>query len=118
MIIDALFLNRHAILAATSPMHSVTAVINLATLHKTSPIRFIPQEHHVTWTDLIPGDDTPTSKDIYHNLPTMDTDMGGISTDHNCIPNSTVSRAAAAVATEGIHCAPIQTPQQLVVPFG
>ena len=61
-MIDALFVDEGVILATTAPMHSVTAVMNLATLHKTAPTRFLHQEHHAMKTDFIPGHDTPTPK--------------------------------------------------------
>ena len=41
MMIDVLFVDEWVILVATAPMHSVTAVINLGTLHKTAPTRFL-----------------------------------------------------------------------------
>ena len=90
------------ILAATDPVHSVTAVMNLATLYKTAPTRFLPQEHHITKTGLIQGHDTPTPKG--HTSPTVGTDMGDISTNHNHTTNPTVARAAAV--PEGTHCPP------------
>ena len=52
-MIDVLFVNEWVILAATALMHSVTAVVNLATLHRTATTRFLSQEHHATKTDLI-----------------------------------------------------------------
>ena len=55
MMIDALFVDKQVILAATALMCSVTAAMNSATLHKTAPTRFLPQEHHATKTGLVPG---------------------------------------------------------------
>ena len=43
-----LFVDEWVILATTAPVHSVTAVMNLATLQRTAPTRFLPQEHHAT----------------------------------------------------------------------
>ena len=40
-------------------LHSVTAGMNLATLHRTAPTRFLPQEHHATKKDFIQGIDIP-----------------------------------------------------------
>ena len=98
-MIDALFLDRQAILATTAPMCSVTAVMNLATLHKTTPTRFLPQENHATKTGLIPGHNTCTPKATDHNPLTIDTDIGGISTNHKHTADPTVTGAAAV--TEG-----------------
>ena len=58
-MIHALFVDEQVILAATSPMCSVTAAMNLVTLHWTAPPRFLPQEHHATKTDFIQGIDIP-----------------------------------------------------------
>ena len=66
------------ILAAIALMHSVTAAMNLATLHKTAPTRFLPEEHHASKTVLVPGHDLPGPKGTDHNPPTMGTDMGDI----------------------------------------
>ena len=51
-MIDALFVDEQIILATTAPVRSVTAVMNLATLHKTALTRLLPQEHHtiIPWT--------------------------------------------------------------------
>ena len=56
---------------------------------------------------LIPGHNTPTLKGTDHTPPTMGTDMGDISTNHNCtaIPNLT----GAAAVPEGIHHTPHPT---------
>ena len=115
MRIDALFVDKQAIFTVTALMHSVTAVMNSATLHKTALTRFLPQEHHATKTGLVPGHDTPTFEGTHHNPPNIDTDMGGISTNHNhtAIPTAT----GAAAVTEGTHCAPHQPLHQLLLPF-
>ena len=104
MMSDALFVDEHVILATTALMCSVTAMMNSATLHKTAPPRFLHQEHHATMTGLIPGHDTSTPKGTSHNSPTMGTDMGDISANHNHIFIPTMTRAAAV--TEGTHCTP------------
>ena len=80
---DRCFVDVQVILAATGPMHSVTAVMNLATLHKTFPTRFLCQEHHTTKKGLIQYHNTPTCKKTDHTALTMGTDMGDISTNHN-----------------------------------
>ena len=73
---------------------------------KTAPTRFHPQEYHATKTGLVPGHYTPTSKPkgTDHNPPTMGTDMGDISTDHNHAANSTMT--GAATFPEGTYCTP------------
>ena len=82
MMIDALFVDEWVILSSTAPMHSVTAVMNSATLHKTAPTRFLPPEHHATKTGLIQGHDIPTATGTDRTPPTMGTDIGDITTDH------------------------------------
>ena len=104
MMIDALFVDEHVILAATALMCSVTTVMNLATLHRTAPTRFFCQEHHATKTGLIQGNDIPTSKGTDHTPPTIDMDMGDISTNHNHTTIPTVT--AVAAVSEGTHHAP------------
>ena len=106
-MIYALFTDKQVILATTALMHSVTAVMNLATLQKTAPARFLPQEHQAIKTDLIPGHNTPITKGTDHTPPTMGTDMGNISTDHNHAVITTVTGAAAV--TEGTHYTPHPT---------
>ena len=85
-------------------MHSVTAVMILATLHKTAPTRFLPQEHHSTKTGLVPGHNTPTHKGTDHTPPTRGRDMGDISAGHNHANIPTVTGAAAL--TDNRHCTP------------
>ena len=72
MMIDALFVDEMVILTATAPMHSVTAVMNLATLHKTARTRFFPQKHHTTRTGLIEGHNISTPTGTDHTPPTME----------------------------------------------
>ena len=50
---DVLFMAEHVILATTTPMHSVKAMMNLTTLYRIAQTRFLPEEHHATKTDLI-----------------------------------------------------------------
>ena len=99
-MIDVLFVDELVILVTASTVHSVTAAMNFATLHRTVPTRFPPQEHHATKTYLIQGIDIPRPKGTDHTLPTMVTDMGDISTDHNhdAIPTTT-----GAAAVSGAH---------------
>ena len=104
MMIDALFVDEQIILAATVPMCSVTAAMNLATLHKTAPTRFLPQECQATKTGIIPGHNTPTPEGTGHTPPTMDADMGDISAGHSHTAISTMTGAAAV--TEGKHYTP------------
>ena len=104
MMIDTLIVDDQVILVTTAPMHSVTAAMNMATLHRTAPISFLCQGHHATKTGLIQDKNTPTPKGKDHTAPTMGTDMGDISTDHNHTAISTVTGAAAV--SEGTHHAP------------
>ena len=103
-MIDALFVDEQVILAATAPLSSVTAVMNLATLHKTGQIIFLPKEHHATRRDLVPGYNASTHKRTDNTPPTMDTDIGDISTDHN--HSDIPTRTGAATATEDTHHTP------------
>ena len=99
MRIDALFVDKWAIMATTASMYSDTAAMNSATFHKTVPTRLLPQEHHATKTGIVPGHNTQTTKGTDQNPPTIDTDIEGISTDHNHTSIPTMTGAAAA--TEG-----------------
>ena len=58
-------------------MPTIMAVMNLATLCRTSPTRFLHQEHHATKTDLIQGINTPTTEGTDH-IPIMIPDIGDI----------------------------------------
>ena len=91
------------ILATTALMPSVTTVMNLVTLCRTAPTRFIPQEHHATKTDLNQGIEIPTPKGTDHTPPLMVTNMADISTDLN---SSTILTMTGATGSEGTHCAP------------
>ena len=66
------------------------------------PVRPCPNR-----TGPIQGHNKPTPKGTDHN-PLIDTDMGGISMDHNHIANPTMTGAAAV--TEGMHNAPHPAP--------
>ena len=85
-------------------MQSVTAAMNLATLHKTAPTKFPHQAHHTTRTDINQDINIPTSKETDHLPPTMVTDMGDISIEHNHTAILTMTGAAAVL--EGTHCTP------------
>ena len=100
-MIDALFVDEQDILAATAPMHSVTAVMNVATLHRNAPTRFPNQEHHATKTDLVQGINRPTPKRTDHTPPSMGTEMRDISTNQNHATIPTITGAAAV--SEGTH---------------
>ena len=76
-MIDVLFVDAQVILATTALMPSVMAVMNLATLYRTAPSRFLPQEQQVTKAHLIQGIDTPRTKGTDH-IPIMVPDIGGI----------------------------------------
>ena len=77
-MIDVLFVDEQVILAATSLMHSVMAVMNLARLHRTAPTRFLPLEHHATKIDLVQGSNIPTPVGTNHTLSSKVRDMGDI----------------------------------------
>ena len=99
-----LFVNEWVILAAIALVHSVTAVMNLATLHMTAPTRFLCQEPPSMKTDLFQGNDTPKPKGTDHIPPTMGRDKQDISNDHNFTTIST--RKGAAAVSEGTHHPP------------
>ena len=97
-------------------MPSVMAVINLATLHRTAPTRFLHQEHHATKTDLIQGINTPTTKGTDHT-PIMVPDIGAISAGHTPF---TIPITTEAAFLEGTPHVPlpattaVHTPLQLM----
>ena len=70
----SMFVDEWIILAITAHMHSVTAAMNSATLHRIAPTRFLCQVHHATETGLIQGNDTPMPEGTDHAPPTMGTD--------------------------------------------
>ena len=98
-----MFVDEQVILATTALMCSVTAVMNLATFHRTAPTRFLPQEHYTIKTNLIQDINIPIPRGTDHTPPTVVTDMGDISTDHN--PTAIPTMTGAAVS-EDTHCAP------------
>ena len=69
--------------------------MNLATLHRTAPKQFLPQEHHTTKTDLIQDIDIPTPERTDHTPPTMVTDMEDISISHNLTTIPTCNRSSS-----------------------
>ena len=91
MMIDVLFIYEQLILATTVQMCNVMAAMNLATVHRTAPTRFLPQEHHATKTDLIQAINIATLGGTDHTPPTMVTDMGD-----NPITIPTVTGAAVS----------------------
>ena len=86
------------------PDMQFTAVMNLATLHMTAPTRFLHWEHHTTKTGVIPGHNTMKPKETDYTQPTMGTDMGDISTNHNDATFPTMTEAAAV--PDGTHHSP------------
>ena len=103
-MIDALFVDEQATLDATAPVHSVTAAMNLATLQKTAPTKFLPLEYHAIKRGLIQGHNPPIPKGTDYTPCTMGTHMGEISTDHN---HTTIpTRTGAAAVPEDTHHAP------------
>ena len=82
---SVLYVDGQVILAATAPVPSVVAVMNLATLPRTVPTRFLHQEHHATTADLNQGIDTPTTGGTDHT-PIMVLNIGNITADHSPAP--------------------------------
>ena len=76
-MIDVLFVDEWVILAIPALMPSVMAVMNLTTLPRTAPTRFLHQECHATMADLIQGIDTLTTRGTDHT-PIMAPDIGDI----------------------------------------
>ena len=97
---DVLSVDGQVILVATALMSSVMAVMNLATLPRTAPTRFLHKEHNTTMADLIQGINTPTNRGTDHT-PTMVPYIGDITADHSPIPIHTMTEAAAL---EGTPC--------------
>ena len=104
-MIDALFVDEQVNLAATVLMPSVMAVMNLDTLHRTSPTRLLHQECHATMADFIQGIDTLATRGIDHT-PIMAPDIGYFSAGHNPAPTTTVTEATGL---EGTPHAPLPT---------
>ena len=57
--------------------------------------RFLHHEHHATKTGLVQGNDMPTPKRTDYTPPTIGTDMGDISNNHNYATIHTATGAAA-----------------------
>ena len=91
-MIDVLFVDEQVIFATTALMPSII-VMNLATLPRTAPPRFLHQECHPTIVDLIQGIETATTEGTDHT-PIMIPDMGGISAGHSPTPIPTMTEAA------------------------
>ena len=98
-MIDVLFVDKKVILAATALMPSVMAGMNVATLCKTAPTRFLLQEHHATKTDVIQGIDTPTTEGTDHAPPIIVPNMGDISAGQSPSTIPTVTEAAVLEGT-------------------
>ena len=109
-MIYVLFVDEQVILAATALMPSV--VMNLATLHRTGPTRFLHQGHCTTKTDLVQGINIPTPKGTDCIPPIMVPDMGDIAAGHS--PTTTTK----AAVSEGQLVLLFQPLQQLMLPFG
>ena len=99
MMIDVLFVDKQVILAALMP--NVTAVTNLATLHRAAPTRFLPQEHNATNTDLIQDVNIPRGTD--HTPPIMVLHVGDISAHHN---PTTIPITTGVAVSEGTYHVP------------
>ena len=93
-----LYLDEQIILAATALMSSVMAVMNLATLCRTVPTRFLPQKNIATKTDLIQGIDTLTTKGTDHTH-IMVPDIGDISVGYSPTMVPTVTETAVLEGT-------------------
>ena len=97
MMIDVLFVDKQVILPATALMPIVMAVMNLDTLPRTAPTRFLYQECHTTTADFILGMVTPTTR-IDHT-PIMVPHREDISTGHSPTPIPTMTEAAVLKGT-------------------
>ena len=78
-------------LAITVWMPSVMAVINVATLPRAAPTRFLHQENHATTEDLTQGIETPTTRGTDHTPI--------ITADHSPAPIHTMIEATALEGT-------------------
>ena len=97
-MISVLSVDGQIILAATVLMPSVMAVINLVTLPRTAPTRFLHQEHHANTEDLIQSIDTPSTGETDHT-PIRVPNIGDSTTDHSPTPVHTIKEAAALEGT-------------------
>ena len=96
---DVLFVDKQAILATTAQMPSVMMVMNLATLHKIAPARFLPQEHHTTKTNLVQSINILTPKGTGHTPPIKVPDMGDISAGQSPTTIPTMTETAVSEGT-------------------
>ena len=107
---NVLSVDEQVILATTALMPSVIAVMNLATLPRTAPTRFLYQECHATMADLTQGIDKPTTRGTDHT-PIIAPDIGYISAGYSPTLIPTVTEAAVLVCTHNTplaanHAAP------------
>ena len=100
------------ILVTTALMPTVIAVMNLTTLPRNVPTRFLHQECHTTIADLIQGIDASTTGGTDHT-PIMAPDIGDISAGHSPTHIPTMTEAAvlegtpyALLAIAAAHAAP------------
>ena len=100
-MIDVLLVDEQVILAATTQMPSVMAVMNLAPLHRSAPARFLPQEQHTTKTDLIQGNNIPTHEGTGQTLPIKIPDIRDILAGDS--PTTVPTVAEAAVSEDTSH---------------
>ena len=96
-MISVLAVNGQVTLATTAMMLSVMAVMDLATLPRTAPTRFLHQEHHAITEDLTQGINTLTTGGTAHT-PIMVPDIEDITAAH--IPAS-IHIATEVAALEG-----------------
>ena len=84
-MIDVLSVDEQVILAPTALMPSVMVVINVATLPRTAPARFLQQDHYATIADLTQGINRSTTRGTDHT-PIIALDIGDISAGHSPTP--------------------------------
>ena len=97
MMIRVLSIDRQVTLATTALVLNVIIMMNLATLFRTVPTRFLHQEHHITTEDLIQGINTPTTGGT-NQTPTTVPDIGDITADHSLTPIHTTTEASTLEA--------------------
>ena len=105
-MIDVLFVDKQVILATTAPVPSAMAVMNLATLHRTVPTRFLPQVHHATKINLIQDINIPTPEGTDHTPLITVPDTEDVSAGHS---PTTIPKAKEAAVLEGMPQAPHPT---------
>ena len=84
-MVSVLCVDGQVILPTNAMMHSVMAVMNVATLSRTTSTIFLHQEHHATMEDLIWGTITIKPKGTDHT-PIMVSDTGDNTADHSPTP--------------------------------